>query len=287
MKVLVFGKTGQVATELGRQYDVTALGRAQADLSNPEQCADIIRKSGADVVINAAAYTQVDKAEIEADLAMTINGEAPRLMAQACAEKDIPFVHISTDYVFDGSSETPWQVDHPTAPLGVYGRTKLAGERGILATDCRAVILRTSWVFSAHGGNFVKTMLRLSETRDQLTVVSDQIGGPTAAADIAQTCLKIAKTLISEAQNSKRTGLYHYSSAPDASWADFAREIFKQSGRETQVQNIPSVDYPTPAKRPMNSRLNCERLLADFGIDRPDWKQSLSAVLQELNCYES
>lgn len=278
MKFLVFGKSGQVATELQRQAHVVALGREDADLSNPEACAAVIAASDADVVINAAAYTAVDKAEDEEAFATLINGDAPAAMARACAAKGIPFVHISTDYVFDGTGETPWVPEDATGPLGAYGRSKLAGEAGILAAGGTAVILRTSWVFSAHGNNFVKTMLRLGKERAALSLVADQIGGPTAAADIAKTCLSIAKQL----REGKTGGIYHFSAAPDVSWADFAREVFAQAALNVAVADIPTSDYPTPAKRPLNSRMNCTTLETDFGISRPDWHQSLSVVLDDL-----
>jgi dTDP-4-dehydrorhamnose reductase len=185
MKTLVFGKSGQVATELARQSDVIALARDAADLSDPAACAAAIRAHAPEAVINAAAYTAVDKAEEEEDLATTINGAAPTAMAKTCAELGIPFVHISTDYVFDGSGDMARTTDAPTAPLGAYGRSKLAGEVGVTGAGGAFAILRTSWVVSAHGSNFVKTMLRVGPARGQLRVVDDQIGGPTPAADIA------------------------------------------------------------------------------------------------------
>lgn len=278
MKILVFGKTGQVATELQRHANVVALGREDADLSDPKSCAATIAASDADVVVNAAAYTAVDKAEDEEALATLINGDAPTAIARACADKGIPFVHISTDYVFDGTGQTPWAPQDPTGPLGAYGRSKLAGEIGILAAGGAAVILRTSWVFSAHGNNFVKTMLRLGKDREALSVVADQIGGPTAAVDIAKACLSIANQL----REDKTSGIYHFSGAPDVSWADFAREIFEQAAWKVAVTDIPSSDYPTPANRPLNSRLDCATLKTDFEIFRPDWRNSLADVLAEL-----
>lgn len=279
MSVLVFGATGQVAKELQRQSDaVVALGRAQADLSDPAACAAAIAQTQATAVINAAAYTAVDKAEEEEALATIINGEAPAAMAQACAARDLPFVHISTDYVFDGSGDLPRRVDAPTAPLGAYGRSKLVGEAGVRAAGGTAAILRTSWVFSAHGANFVKTMLRLAQTRDSLNIVADQVGGPTAAADIAAACLSIAEQL----KAGKQGGTYHFSGGPDVSWADFAREIFAQAQFDVAVHDIATSEYPTPAARPLNSRMDCGALTRDFSIERPDWRLSLAAVLNEL-----
>lgn len=282
MKALVFGSSGQVATELRRRaktHDIAieALDRSQADLSDPMGCADAVRQTDADVVINAAAYTAVDRAEEEQGLAQRINGDAPGAMARAAKDRGLPFLHISTDYVFDGAGEAPRSTQDPTGPLGVYGQTKLDGERQIAQAGGWHAILRTSWVFSAHGTNFVKTILRLSEARDRLTIVADQIGGPTPAADIADALLTIAKT-----EGRAEGGLLHYSGAPDVSWAGFAREIVSQAGLTTQIKGIPTKDYPTPAPRPLNSRLECSRLKDIFEISRPDWKIGLANVLAEL-----
>lgn len=281
MKVLVFGKPGQVAQELARRVPsgVTAefLGRDRADLSDPEACAAVIAATGADVVINAAAWTAVDKAETEEAAATVVNGDAPAAMARACAARGLPFLHISTDYVFDGAGDQPFAVTHPTAPLGAYGRSKLLGEKGIRAAGGRHVILRTSWVVSAHGANFVKTMLRLGRERDSLTVVADQIGGPTPAAAIADACYVIAKAMVLGAKG----GTYHFSGAPDVSWADFARAIMAQAELDCVVQDIPSSAYPRPAKRPLNSRLDCSGL-QDFHLSRPDWPSGLQDILKDL-----
>lgn len=278
MSILIFGKTGQVATELQRQAKVTALGRDRADLSDPAACAAAILDARPAAVINAAAYTAVDRAEEDEALATTINGDAPGAMARACAGLGIPFLHISTDYVFDGSGDTAWSTDAPPAPLNAYGRSKLAGEQAVMAAGGPHAILRTSWVFSAHGANFVKTMLRLSETRDALSVVADQIGGPTPAADIAATLLNMADQM----QQGTGGGLYHYGGQPAVSWAGFAREIFAQAGRAVTVTDIPTADYPTPAPRPLNSRLDCSRLTRDFAIPAPDWRAGLAQVLADL-----
>lgn len=285
--LLVFGKTGQVAQELARACNGSGaqfLGRAEADLTDPAACAAQIAARKPSLVINAAAYTAVDRAEEDAATAQLVNAEAPAAMAQACAALGIPFVHISTDYVFDGAGTQPFKPTDPTGPLGVYGATKRAGEEAILASGARAVILRTSWVVSAHGANFVKTMLRLSETRDTLTVVADQIGGPTSARAIAQACLKIGQALVEGPQTgtAQTGGIYHFSGAPDVSWAGFAREIFAQAGRAVSVTDIPTSAYPTPAKRPANSRLDGSSLAADFGIERPDWRADLADILTEL-----
>lgn len=287
MNILVFGHTGQVATELAAAGDkgfdlvdeVTCLNRDLVDLTDPQACAEAIIQRKPDAVINAAAYTAVDRAEEEEDLAGVINGAAPGAMAQACAKLGIPFVHISTDYVFAGNGTDPWTPDHPTAPLGAYGRTKLAGEEAVRAAGGSYAILRTSWVFSAHGNNFLKTMLRLGETRDKLTIVADQIGGPTPAQAIAEACLTMATGLVGHGD---KAGTYHFSGAPDASWADFAREIFRVAGIDCAVEDIPTSAYPTPASRPLNSRMDCSALELAFGIPRPDWRAATAEAVKVL-----
>ncbi len=278
--ILVFGKTGQVATELGRRGGVTLLGRDRADLSDPQACATAIHHARPRAVINAAAYTAVDRAEEEETLATRINAEAPGAMARACAALDIPLVHVSTDYVFDGSGDGPRDPGAPTGPLNAYGRSKLAGEQAIRDSHAAHAILRTSWVFSAHGANFVKTMLRLGASRDSLGVVADQIGGPTPAAAIAGACLTMAGQL---AEGKGAPGTYHLSGGPDTSWAGFAREIMAQAGLACRITDIPTSDFPTPAERPFNSRLDCTSLADHFGIARPDWRRHLSEVLAELH----
>ena len=276
--ILVFGKTGQVATELQAQAEVTALDRHAADLADPAACAAAIMAHRPDVVINAAAYTAVDRAESEPDLAQVINADAPGAMARACADLGIPFLHVSTDYVFDGGGTDPWQVNDPIAPLGVYGRTKAAGEQAVRDAGGTHAILRTSWVFSAHGNNFVKTMLRLSETRNALTVVDDQIGGPTPAGGIAAALLTMAQAMVA-GQNG---GTFHYAGAPATSWACFARETFSAAGRDVTVTGIPTSEYPTPAARPLNSRLDCSLLETEFSITPPDWKSDLAKIVKDL-----
>jgi dTDP-4-dehydrorhamnose reductase len=277
--VLVFGTTGQVATELGRLAPESIfLGRAAADLSDPAACAAAILARRPRAVINAAAWTAVDKAETEETMATVVNGAAPAAMAQACAALGIPLVHISTDYVFDGSGQLPFVPAHPTLPLGAYGRSKLVGEEGVRAAGGPYAILRTSWVFSAHGTNFLKTMLRLGRERPALTVVADQVGGPTPARAIAAACLTIAAGL---ADNPRLTGTYHLTGSPDVSWADFAREIMAQAGLSCTITDIPTSAYPTPARRPANSRMDCTSLAA-FGLSRPAWKPAVTEVLAEL-----
>ncbi|WP_299648187.1 dTDP-4-dehydrorhamnose reductase [uncultured Jannaschia sp.] len=279
MTVLVFGRTGQVARELARaSEDVTCLGRGEADLSVPGACAAAIERTAPRAVINAAAWTDVDGAETSEAEATRINGDAPGEMARACATAGIPFVHISTDYVFDGSGETPWAPGDPTGPLGAYGRSKLAGEDAVREAGGQFAILRTSWVVSAHGRNFVTTMLRLGAERDALNIVADQIGGPTPARDIAGTCLTLARSLSAGGSS----GTYHFAGAPDVSWAGFADAIFDAAGLDCVVTPIPSSDYPTPARRPLNSRLDCASLRSDHGIDRPDWRKGLAVILSDL-----
>jgi dTDP-4-dehydrorhamnose reductase len=277
MRLLVFGQTGQVARELARRApEAVFLGRDRADLADPAACAAAVRDC--DAVINAAAWTAVDKAEAEEAAATVVNGAAPAAMARACAALGVPFLHISTDYVFDGAGERPFRPDDPTGPLGAYGRSKLAGEQGVRAAGGNAAILRTSWVVSAHGANFVKTMLRLGRERDSLNVVADQIGGPTPAAAIAEALLTMARAMAA----GQPGGTYHFAGAPDVSWAGFAREIMARAGLACRVQDIPSSAYPTPARRPANSRLDCSALERDFGIARPDWAAGLSEILAEL-----
>ena len=277
--LLVFGRTGQVARELQQLAPVLALGRDAADLAQPGACAAAIQAHRPRVVINAAAYTAVDRAEQDEPLATAINGAAPAEMALACAALNIPLVHISTDYVFAGTGHHPWAPGDIALPANAYGRSKWAGEEGIRASGCTHAILRTSWVFSAHGANFVKTMLRLSDARDQISVVDDQIGGPTPARAIAAACLAIADQL---QEAPEKTGTYHFSGAPDASWCAFACAIFRQAGRPTRVQAISTSAYPTPAARPLNSRLECNTTTSVFGLARPDWHAGLKECLTQL-----
>lgn len=279
--LLVFGRSGQVATELARLApQAEFLGRDHADLSDPLACAAVLRVARPAAVINAAAYTAVDRAEAEPDLAHAVNAAAPAAMAQAAADLGVPFLQISTDYVFDGSGARAWRESDPTGPLGSYGASKLAGEQGVQAAGGQWAILRTAWVFSAHGANFVKTMIRLGRDRPSLGVVADQVGGPTPARAIAGACL----TMIAAMQaDPAKGGIYHFSGAPDVHWADFARAIMAQAGLACQIQDITTDDYPTPARRPGNSRLDCQAIARDFGIARPDWRAGLADVVTELH----
>lgn len=282
MKLLVFGEIGQLGQELQRRAgDVTleVRGLEEADFTDPATCAGFVERTDADAVINAVAYTAVDRAEEDEEVALMVNATTPAALARAAAARGLPLIQVSTDYVFDGAGDTPFAVDHPTGPLGAYGRTKLAGEEGVIAAGGPHAILRTSWVVSSHGNNFVKTMLRLGAERDRLTIVADQVGGPTCAADIADACLSIAAQLIADPAKS---GTYHFTGGPDVSWADFAREIFRLSGLSPEVVDIPTSDYPTPAQRPLNSRLDNSLTETTFGIPRPDWRKGLSDILQDL-----
>lgn len=276
MTLLVFGKTGQVATELQHlQGDraMTFLGRDQADLAAPETCARAIGTLRPGAVLNAAAYTAVDRAEDEEPLATTINGAAPGAMARACADLGIPLLHISTDYVFDGSGTEPWAETDPTRPINAYGRSKLAGEEAVRAAGGPHLILRTSWVFSPHGSNFVKTMLRLARDHDTLSVVDDQIGGPTPARAIADALLSLSDALRDGAPG----GTVHFSGQPYVSWAGFARAIFAAHGATTKVVPVGSAAYPTRAARPRNSRLRFSKAQG-LPETAPSWQRDLRRV---------
>lgn len=277
--ILVFGKSGQVGSELHILKNTLTLDRSQADLTDPEACNRVIMHHRPIAVINAAAYTIVDDAEKEESLATLINGKAPAAMAKACADTNIPLVHVSTDYVFDGSGTVGWRTFDRANPINAYGRSKLMGERAILASGCVHAILRTSWVFSQHGNNFVKTMLTLAKKHVCLPVVDDQIGGPSCARDIALACVSIAEQLI---EDPKKSGIYHYSGKPNVSWCQFANRIFQYSNSKAVAQPIFSSEYPYKAPRPSNSRLNCELTNKVFGIERPCWSEGLGRTLIEL-----
>lgn len=282
MRLAVFGTTGQLATELRRRapdgVEVTALGREAADFADPGAVRAAAASLAADAIVNAVAYTAVDRAEEEEALATVVNGTSVGALAEVAARRGIPLVHVSTDYVFDGSGGRPWRPGDPTGPLGAYGRSKLAGEEAVRAAGGAHVILRTAWVFSAHGGNFVKTMLRLGAERAEVGVVADQFGGPTPAADIADACVTLARALSDGASG----GTHHFAGMPDTTWADFARETFSLSGLKARVKSISTSEFPTPARRPANSRLDCVTLTEAYGIARPDWRAGLDDVLKEL-----
>lgn len=282
VNLLVFGQTGQVTRELARRAPLWAtlrqLSRSDVSLENPAACADAILDAKVDAVINAAAWTAVDKAETEELAATVVNGDTPAAMARACALSRIPFLHLSTDYVFDGAGIVPFHPDDPTAPLGAYGRSKLKAEQGIQAAGGHHLILRTSWVVSAHGTNFVKTMLRLGRERPSLNVVADQIGGPTPASAIADALYICTAAMV----NGSVGGIHHFAGTPDTSWADFARAIMIAANLPCQITDIASAAYPTPARRPLNSRLDCNSLHKAFGIPRPDWQAGLFDMIKDL-----
>jgi dTDP-4-dehydrorhamnose reductase len=285
LKVLQFGATGQMAREVIARAPrhglaVTALSRQDADLSDPTAIERIVEAAEADLVINATAYTAVDKAQTERDAAFEVNAVAPAAMARACARRGLPLVHVSTDYVFNGGGSRPWREDDATAPLNVYGDSKLAGEQAIAQTGARAAILRTSWVFSAHGANFVKTMLRLAD-RDELKVVDDQIGRPTFAGDLAEAALTVGQRLARD--ENAAAGVFHFAGAGAVSWCEFATAIFAAKGPPVpRVVPIPTRDYPTPAARPANSVLDCARIESAFGIVPRSWRDGLNETLAEL-----
>lgn len=276
-RILVFGAQGQLGCALVSQLGPHAAGlrRADVDVRDPKAVRDAIEKTGPDAIINAAAFTDVDGAESDHENAAAINVHAPGAMARAAAARGIPMVHVSTEYVFDGTGDVPWSPDDPPAPLNAYGQTKLAGEEAVMAAYPRASILRTSWVFSATGGNFVKTMLRLGETRTALDVVDDQIGGPTPAAALAAACVQLA--------SGHHSGVYHYAGAPDVSWAGFARAIFDTAGLEVAIRSISTADYPArPAARPLNSRLDCRGFETATGLSRPLWRDHLPDIVAQI-----
>jgi len=286
--IVVLGRTGQVAQELrvaaAEQYaELQCYSRAEADFRDPSALRSLLNSfRRGTCIVNAAAYTQVDRAEQEEAIAEQINAVTPGIIAEVCREKGLSLIHLSTDYVFSGEKQSPCQEHDSPGPLGAYGRTKWHGEQLVREANPETVILRTSWVFSATGKNFVKTMLALGKERNEVSVVADQIGGPTAARDIALTCLELARQLAGQQAEKVPAGIYHYTGAPAVTWYDFAREIFQQAGYSTAVRPISTQDYPTPAQRPRNSVLDCQRIWNECGIRQPDWKQGLSAVLKQL-----
>jgi dTDP-4-dehydrorhamnose reductase len=293
MKILVTGAAGQLGTELARLAwpqgaQAVALGRDALDLADPAAIAAAVA-AGHDgapwaAVINGAAYTAVDRAESDQVAAWQVNALAPAAFAQACARADIPLIQVSTDYVFAGDKQGAWEVDDPVAPLGVYGASKLGGELAVRTSGARHAIVRTAWVVSAHGANFVKTMLRVGAERGHLRVVDDQQGSPTSAADLAAALATIALRLAEDA--AAPSGTFHFSNAGAVSWAGFAAEIFRQSalrgGPSARVEPIATADYPTPARRPANSLLSHAAIGGAYGITPRPWQQALGDILDEL-----
>ena len=299
MKILVIGANGQVGSELrsatgclmqqgGLQPKLTFSNRADLDLSDLQAIPKYLDRVEPDIVVNASAYTAVDLAETQRNLAFLINEAAVRELALFCQKRGAYLIHISTDYVFEGLSDRPYIETDRVGPFGVYGSSKLAGENAIREILDEHIILRTSWVFGGNGTNFVKTMLRLGKENDELGVVADQYGAPTSARAIAKTIASIVDRITSEPESNQVWGTYHYSGFPFVSWAEFAKEIFEQAAdRELMsatptVNDIGTADYPTLAARPANSRLDCSKLKSTFGIEPDDWKSSLGLVLDEL-----
>ena len=286
MRILVFGKNGQVARALAgylENKDTRYLGSADADLTVAGTARQAIEAHKPEIIINAAAFTDVKSAETDVDSAESLNIAAPIEMAIAARKLNAAFVHISTDYVFDGKLDKPYKENMPTNPLNVYGRTKRDGEAGVLEENPDAVIMRTSWVFSEHGGNFLKTMLKISENQDSATIIDDQIGGPTGADDIAGAIKKITERFAdAESRTPVQGGIYHFQGAPAVSWAGFAREIFDAADREMSVTPTLTKDYPSPVERPLRTVLDCRKIDGEFGVKQPDWRDATRAVVAKL-----
>lgn len=290
-RYVVTGREGQVVRSLierastSSNIEIIPLGRPELELADPLAVAGALEAARPDVIISAAAYTAVDQAESEEALASVINAQSPGIIAATAKRLGVPLVHISTDYVFDGEKNGPYSETDAVAPLGAYGRTKLAGELAIASATENYAILRTAWVYSPYGKNFLRTMLRLAETRDNVSVVADQVGNPTSALDIADGILKVAGNLC-VSDDLRLRGVFHMTAAGEASWADFADEIFRHSkkynGPSASVNRITTMDYPTPAKRPKNSRLNCTKLSSTHDVILPHWRTSTEAVVASL-----
>lgn len=293
--ILLFGKDGQVGWQLQRSLaplgTVTAVGRSECDLTDSRQLRELIRSAKPKIIVNAAAYTAVDRAESEPQLAASINAEAPAVMAEEARALGAVLVHYSTDYVFDGCKMAPYVETDVPNPQSVYGRTKLAGEQAIAAAGCRALIFRTSWVFGARGNNFVKTILRLAGEGRSLRIVDDQVGSPTPAALISGVTGLVLAAVRRAEDFADGAHLYHLAAANPVSWCGFARTIIEQAGRTPGFSGLPApesiagistADYPLPAPRPANSRFDCTRLEADFGLEMPDWRPYLQRMLQLL-----
>jgi len=291
MRIAVTGRTGQVVQSLLARAEtagvtVIPVGRPELDLAQPEGARQALANAQPNCIVNAAAYTAVDKAETEPELALRINGEGAGAVAAAAAALGVPLIQISTDYVFDGMAPQPWRESDATAPLSAYGRSKLAGEEAVMASGADSTILRTAWVYSPYGGNFVKTMLRLAETRDELGVVSDQQGSPTNALDLAETIIAMAKALVARPGDASLRGVFHVAGTGEASWADLAEIVFAASaalgGPSASIKRNATSDYPTPARRPANSRLDCSLLAERHGLRLPLWQESVRSCVAAL-----
>ena len=291
MKILISGVTGQVGSALVKHgskwsFEIFGMSSSELDITNLRNVDAVFAQVKPDLVINASAYTAVDMAESDSERAYAVNEFGPKLLARACRKAEIPLFHISTDYVFDGASNGVYSENDLTNPQSVYGRSKLLGELAVKENLDQYIILRTSWVFSETGSNFVNTMLRLGAEREKLSIVSDQVGGPTSADSISNTLLSIAAR-VSDKQDVE-WGTYHFTGQPYCSWYEFAKEIFhqaeslKMNSKQPVLTSIPSSDYPTPAPRPLNSKLDCAKIYDEFGIQPDDWKQSLQGVLLKL-----
>jgi len=295
MGLLLLGKNGQLGWELQRSLaplgPMTAYGRGECDLIDPELLRARVLACRPSIIVNAAAYTAVDKAESEIESAYAINAEAPRVLAECAAALGALLVHYSTDYVYDGAKTSPYVESDPVGPQSVYGASKLAGEEGIRNTGARSLIFRTSWVFGEHGGNFVRTILRLARERDALSVVDDQLGAPTPAALIADvTAAALLRLDLGRSLGAGESRLYHLAAANPLSWCAFARRIVATAGGRAgglrldaeDIRPITSAEYPTAARRPANSRLDCRRLEDDFGLCLPDWQPYLQRMLAQM-----
>jgi dTDP-4-dehydrorhamnose reductase len=291
MRLLVTGKYGQISMALrevgaAQDIEVVAIGRPEFDLVNPEDGLTKLAAVKPDVIVSAAAYTAVDKAESDAAMAYLINADGPASLAGLAAELDIPIVHLSTDYVFDGCKPSPYVETDATNPLAVYGASKLRGEQAIAAITNNHVILRTAWVYSPFGNNFLKTVLKLAATRPELRVVDDQRGNPTSALDIANAVIAVARNLLARPNDVDLRGIFHMVGTGEASWADFATEIFACSARFdgpwADVTRISTAEYPTAARRPANSRLDSTILKSSHGIAMPDWRSSTHDIIHRL-----